>query len=546
MTTPIGPTHLKHYSSIAKLLMKHWSSGDQPESSDSGDRERGSLADDLERLGPTYIKIGQMLSTRPDVVPERIRRDLARLQDGVDPVDTDEIKKVIEQELGSSVSNLFSSFEDKPLATASLGQVHKASLRDGRAVAVKVQRPGVAETVRSDLKALQDVADFLAKHSDLETRHGLATTLEEVGESVRRELDYELEADNLLRLGSLLESYDDIVVPNVVADYSSKRVLTMEFISGTNLGKLSPLVRIERDLTPLAEHLFEAYLDQAFVHGFVHADPHPGNVLLTGDGKLGIVDLGMVTLLPRDLRQRLLRVVLAVAGGDGSSAARLAQNLGTRLESFDAEGFERSIATVVAREGGKSVGQIKLGLVLMNVARVAGENGFKMRPELALLGKTLLNLESLGRCLDPEFNPGESIRRHAPIIVGEGLLEAAAPEAMLRRGLAAKQFADDLPERLDDLLDRLASGRFSVGIDVGGADRIVLALAKMANRITSGIVMASLIVGASLLMRVETSFTVFGYPGLAIVLFILAALGGVRLLWEIWRSSSELSAERSS
>lgn len=540
MTTPIRPTHLKHYTAIAKLLVKHWSgSKDATDASDEEATTSGSLADDLEALGPTYIKIGQMLSTRPDVVPESVRLDLARLQDGVEPVDAGAVREVIEEELGHSVSKLFSEFDDQPLATASLGQVHRAALRDGTRVAVKVQRPGVAETVRSDLKALQDVADWLAKHTEMESRHGLASALEEVGDSVRRELDYQLEADNLSRLRTILESYDEIVVPEVVPDYSRKRVLTMEFIEGTNLGKLSPLIRTERDLGPLAERLLEAYLDQAFVHGFVHADPHPGNVLLTDDGKLGIVDLGMVTLLPRDMRQRLLRVVLAVAAGDGSSAARLSQNLGTRLEVFDGEGFERAIATLVAREGGKSVGRIHLGRVLMSVARVAGEHGFRMRPEMALLGKTLLNLESLGQCLDPDFDPGATIRRHAPVIVGEGIVEAAAPEALLRRGLAAKQFADDLPERLDDLLDRLASGRFSVGVDLGGADQIVIALTKMANRITSGLVMAALIVGASLLMRVETSFTVFGYPGFAIVLFVLAAFGGMRLLWEIWRSNPD-------
>ena len=234
MTTPIRPTHLKHYTAIAKLLVRHWLSGDEDST------ERSSLADDLEALGPTYIKVGQMLSTRADVVPERVRKDLARLQDDVAAVDVAEIREVIEEELSARVSTLFAEFEDRPLATASLAQVHRATMRDGRPVAVKVQRPGVAETVREDLAALQDVADWLARHTEVEERFGLSSTLTEIAAAVRLELDYIREAENVARMHEILNDYDELLVPEVVPDFSSERVLTMDLIEGTALERSVP------------------------------------------------------------------------------------------------------------------------------------------------------------------------------------------------------------------------------------------------------------------------------------------------------------------
>lgn len=538
MSLPVSPRHLKRYVDIARLLARHWDAGWAAPGSvpTDGDEEEGSddLAADLERMGPTFIKIGQLLSTRPDITPPRLRRDLARLQSAVAPVDVEEIRAVIEAELGSRVSALFSEFDSGPLAAASLGQVHTARLRDGRAVVVKVRRPGVDEEVRGDMAVVDDVAGWLEAHTGLEARFGLSSTLRDLGAAVVRELDYGLEARNLDRIRTIVADYDRLVVPEVIADYSTAAVLTMERIPGVNLGRISPLRRLEGDHETLARQLFRAYLDQALVHGFVHADPHPGNVMVTDDGRLGLVDLGMVATVPSAMRDRLLRLVLAIAEGEGSAAARIGESLGTPLEDFDAEGFRTAIANDVILHDASKDGA-SLGQTLARLTALSGTHGLRPDPSLALLGKTLLNLEETGRILAPDFDPDREAQAYAPILLLRRAEAEASPTTLLRKSLAVKDLIATLPDRAERILDQFESGDFRTRIDLGGEDRIVRALTRVANRITEGLILAALVIGAALMFRVDTTFRIFGYPGIAMILFGLAALGGVRVLWTISR-----------
>lgn len=542
MSLPVSPRNLKRYIDIARLMARHWDAGwaapgSGPEDhadAEGPDDEPGRLADDLEKMGPTFIKLGQLLSTRPDITPPRVRRDLARLQSGVAPVDTDEIRAVIEAELGAKVSTLFSEFDDVPLGTASLAQVHTARLRDGRPVVVKVRRPGVDEVVRGDMSVVDDVAGWLEAHTALESRFGLSSTLRDLGAAVVRELDYGLEARNLDRIRRIVADYDRLVVPEVVDDYSTTGVLTMERIAGVNLGQMSPLRRLEGDHDELARQLFRAYLDQALVHGVVHADPHPGNVMITDDGRLALIDLGMVATVPSAMRDRLLRLILAIAEGEGSAAARIGESLGTPLEDFDAEAFRNAIATRVILHDSSDDGD-SLGRTFAQLTALSGAHGLRPDPSLALLGKTLLNLEETGRLLSPDFEPDREARRYAPLLLLKRAESDASPTTMLRKSLAVKDLLATLPDRAERILDQFESGTFRARIDLGGEDRIVQALTRVANRITEGLILAALVVGAALMFRVDTTFRIFGYPGIATILFALAALGGVRVLWKISR-----------
>lgn len=533
MNLPLAPRHLKRYVQVGRLFARHWNRAralaEDPQSAADGP----SLAEDLEELGPTWVKLGQNLSTRPDVVPEPIREELERLRQDVEPVPFADIKARIEEELGAAIGDLFSSFDESPLGAASLAQVHAAALRDGRPVAVKVQRPDAREQVTGDLDVLRDVADWLENHTDLERRHGLASTLRDFDGALRRELDYTEEADNLRRMGEIAAPYPTLVVPDLVDDYSTNVVLTMQRLDGAVVGKLSPVARLEGDLTQLAEDLFRCYLDQGLVHGFVHADPHPGNIVLTRDRRLGLLDLGMVTIVPGGLQKHLLLLLLAVADGDDAEAARVAERVGTQLDDYDGDAFRGALARMVGRHQGAAIGSVPLGALVMDLVRVAGRAGLRLPAQLGLLGKTLLNLQNVVDFLDPYLDPSDVLRRHAVEVIGERLADDLSPSVALRKGLHAKQMAQALPGRLDDILETLGSGAFEVGVRLKGEEPIVTAVTKVANRLTQGVVLAALVVGASLLMQVETSFTLLGYPGLAIILFLLATIGGLRLVWII-------------
>ncbi|MGE5440224.1 MAG: ABC1 kinase family protein, partial [Bacteroidota bacterium] len=290
MAISLSPEKLKRYKDIAMLLVKYGSKDivkttgtDDTMLEDeivSGDIKKGDpeqLARDLEELGPTFIKLGQLLSTRPDFLPQPYLDALSRLQDNVKPFSFEEVEQIVQDELGVRISKAFMEFNPEPMAAASLGQVHKAKLRDGRPVAIKVQRPGIRETILHDLGALNDIADTLDRHTDAGRRYSFQNILGEFKKALLQELDYRQEAQNLIKLGQNLERYPDIIVPQPVEDYSSSKVLTMDYVRGTKVTSLSPLAYIDLDGKKLARELFEAYLDQVLIDGFFHADPHPGN-----------------------------------------------------------------------------------------------------------------------------------------------------------------------------------------------------------------------------------------------------------------------------
>jgi predicted unusual protein kinase regulating ubiquinone biosynthesis (AarF/ABC1/UbiB family) len=542
MGLSLKPQHLKRYKDIAWLLMKYGRSdlvksagldaldAPLPAAEPAAARE---LADDLESLGPTFIKLGQLLSTRPDVLPPAYLAGLTRLQDKVEPFAFDQVERIVNAELGVRMSKAFADFDPAPMATASLGQVHRATLRDGRLVAVKVQRPGVREQVAADLEALADIAQFMDSHTDAGARYRFGALLAEFRKSLVRELDYRLEAENLDTLRKNLGAFEQIVVPAPVHDFTTARVLTMEYVSGTKITELSQVVRIEIDGAGLAEELFRAYLQQILVDGFFHADPHPGNVFLTTDGRIALLDLGMVAHVTPRLQDHLLQLLLSVSEGRSDDATAVALKLGERRPLFDEPRLTRAVADLVTRHQNATLETIQVGAVVLEMARTAADCGLTMPPELTMLGKTLLNLDEVARALDPEFNPNATVRRHASDIMRQRLLQSASPGNLFSAMLDAKEFAERLPGRVNRILDLVAGNELKVKVHAIDETRLMMGLQKIANRITLGLLLASLIVGAALLMQVETSFRILGYPGLAIVFFLLAAAGACTLMFSI-------------
>ncbi len=545
----LSANHLKRYREIARLLWKYGRSdlaqqlaasddfgpadSDEPPVAANGASPE-QLADELEAMGPTYVKIGQVLAGRPDLLPDAYLKALERLQDRVKPFPFEEVEQIVMSELGVRLSKAFSRFDPEPMAAASLGQVHYAELRDGRPVVVKVQRPNIRTQIAEDFEVLGEIARFLDEHTAMGRRFRFSSVLEEFRRTIQQELNYLVEAQNLTKLGENLRDFPLILVPQPVTDYTSRNVLTMDHVRGQKVTLLSPLARLDIKGAPLIEELFKAYLRQVLVDGLFHADPHPGNVFITDDGRIALLDLGMVGHTAPGMQDNLLKILLAVADGKGEDAADIAIRMSEKLDDFDQPEFRRQISQLVALRRDQGLEQLNVGRSLLDVSQKARDNGLYVPSELTLLGKTLLQLDEVGRILDPTFDPNASIRRNVTELMSQRMRRDLTQGNVFSSMLEMKDFLGSLPSRLNRIMDAVTNAELEVKVRSVDAPIVTEAMQKIANRITCGVVLAALIIGASLLMRVETRFQLFGYPGLAILLFLAAAAGAFYLVGSIF------------
>ncbi|HEU5176866.1 MAG TPA: AarF/UbiB family protein, partial [Burkholderiales bacterium] len=471
MALSLNPHHLRHYKDLALLLFKY---GRRdlvkragltellPQEADRDQRAAAAaeqLAADVERLGPTYIKLGQLLSTRPDVIPPAYAKALARLQDRCEPLPFAEIEAVLAQELGLVASRAL-RVDREPLATASMSQVHRASLEDGREIVLKVQRPGLREQVLADLEALADIARFLHQRTDFCSRYGVDLMFEEFRKSLLRELDFRQEAMHLFTLSANLREIEEIILPQPIIGYTTSRVLAMEFIPGTKVTELTRLARRELDGERLVDALFRAYLKQILRDGLFHADPHPGNVFLIGgplggadsgaaDTRIALIDLGMVARLAPALQERLLQVLLAVSDNQPEEAAKALLAMGECREGADIPGFHRGVAELLAQHHEMSYQPPQVGRAVLMLLKTAGDNAIRLPVELAMIGKTLLSLDQIAHVLAPHFDPNAAIRRHATDITREQMGRDLSAASLFSAAVEAKNFVQRLPTRVN-------------------------------------------------------------------------------------------------
>jgi predicted unusual protein kinase regulating ubiquinone biosynthesis (AarF/ABC1/UbiB family) len=489
------------------------------------------FVDDLEAMGPTFVKIGQALSTRPDMVPAPYIAALERMQDDVAPIPFEQVRAVVEESLEAPLETLFASFDVHPLGCASLAQVHRATLHDGCEVAVKVQRPGIVDVVRADLDAIAGLAGQADRHTEMGRRVHFADWVHEFRKTLLAELDYRAEAENLERFGDHLRDYPDLLVPRPYWDLTRTRVLTMELVRGSKVTELGDVQRREFDLNALAEALMRGYLDQVFVHGEIHADPHPGNLLVTHDGRLALFDLGMIAHVPPKQRERLLKLLFAAVDGRGEEVANEAIAMGTRLECFDEERFMREVGQMVARyaahsrQTSQSEGRLMLELVSLSTAC-----GLRSPPELSLLGKTLLNLEQVADALDPDLDVKWVVEDHLEDVMCQRLKQSLSPSKMASELIEVQGLLREAPRKISDLLALLAENRLQVRVDGIADSPLMESLQKIANRIAAGLVTAALIVASAMMMRVDSGFQVLGYPVIALVLFLVGAVLGLMIV----------------
>jgi predicted unusual protein kinase regulating ubiquinone biosynthesis (AarF/ABC1/UbiB family) len=492
--------------------------------------EAAELAADLEKLGPTFIKLGQLLSTRADLLPAPYLEALSRLQDQIEAFPFEEVDRIVSSELGVRISKAFADFDPQPLAAASLAQVHLAHMRDGRAVVVKVQRPNIREQIVENLEALGEIAHFLDAHTELGKRYDFENMLKDLRASLLRELDFKLEANNLITFAENLREFDRIIIPEPVEDFCTSRVLTMEYITGKKITELSPLRLMEIDGPGLARELFRAYLKQILLDGFVHADPHPGNVFLTDDEQIGLLDLGMVARLLPGFRDNVLRLLLAIAEGRGEEAAEVTIRMGEPKARFDKAEFSKRIAELVAENADANLTRLNSGKVVLEITRISADCWFRLPSQFTMVAKALLNLDRSVFTLDPNFEPTAIIRQRAIEILQRNLMQSVSPMNLIGGVVELKEFAEKLPGRINKILDTLGNNEFKVDVNAIDEKIVLEGLQKVANRISLGLILAALIVGAAMLMRVETPFKILGYPGFAMIFFLLAAIAGIGLI----------------
>lgn len=545
-------TSTGRYADLVRLLMRYGRSdllsGVRSDELDAADPGAGDTAPesgtaeqfarDLEAMGPTYIKLGQLLSTRFDLLPPAYTEALTRLQDDVEPFDVDEVIAIIEGELGADLRHLFAEFDRAPLAAASLGQVHRATLHSGREVVVKVQRPDVRETIAGDMSVLGTLAEVADKRTELGRQYGMSQFLGQFRRSLLGELDYRREAKNLLRFVELTSDYDRLLVPEPVMDLTTSKVLVMDHVEGRKITDLGPLALMEVEARPLVEQLFRFYLRTILDEGVLHADPHPGNVLVTPDDRLALLDLGMTATVPTRVQTAVVKLLLAISDGDGEEAALILADMGHPTDSYDAAAFRDDIAHLVS-EAVASGPDMEAGTVLVEMSRLSGQHGLRPPSETSMIGKALLNLDRATQHLDPEFSPAQAIRDNVSDIFASSL--KTSPGGLLAAAIEAKEFTAQLPKRANRILDAMAAGQFHLNVHAVDEERLHTVLHRIANRLVLGLIIAATIIGAAMTMSVETATMLFGYPAISIIFFVAAVLGGAVLAVRIVLTDRKVS-----
>lgn len=503
-------------------------------SEDEYNQKPEELVEDLKKMGPTYVKLGQLLSTRPDLLPENYLQALANLQDDVETVPYEEVQKIFEEEIGVKINKAFELFDPKPLASASIGQVHLALLPSGRKVVVKIQRPGIRKNFIEELEILKNMADLAVTHSKVAKKYALDDVIEELRFILLNELDYNKEAQNLVVLKENLKEFKNLIVPSPVAEYSSSKVLTMDFIDGKKITSLGNLKKIETDFTSVINNLVEAYMKQIIVDGFVHADPHPGNIHVTADDKVALMDLGMVAKFSPKIQEKIMMLLVGMTKKDGDDITDAL----LEISEYDSakvnlDHFRKNINRLVMDSTSTNAEDMETGRILLQMNRIAADEGIKLAVELNILGKVLLNMDQIVAVLTPKYDLQKAIRRFMEKMVNKKMQQELKPENAYAFLLDNKKLLENLPGRLNKITENLANNQLELKINAIDEDRLTEGFQKVANRITSGLIIAAMIIGAALLMRIPSTYTILGYGVLPFFFFVIAIGLGLFLVYSI-------------
>jgi predicted unusual protein kinase regulating ubiquinone biosynthesis (AarF/ABC1/UbiB family) len=488
------------YHSITWLSMFH-SHRDKKVSEHIGQQQyiyAENMARAFEELGACFIKLGQMLSTRSDLLPRPYIMALSRLQYTITPVPGAQIAAIIEADLGASLTELFSSFDVEPVATASIAQVHKALLHDGSSVVIKVQRPGIQQQVEIDTEVLLEIARFITRHTSFGMHYDLISIVQEIKLSLFQELDFFQEATHTESIGQDIRTFRHLTTPSIYSAYSSRRVLTLSFIPGRHLAQI-PNDELNRFApTAIAKELLFAYFKQVIINGVFHCDPHPGNLLLTDDGRLALLDFGMVGRLDEVQREKLILLLLAFSERQGERVANVYLDMVDVPQDFDRRAFTQNICKLVGHYHDSSKQGMEIGRALLDLVRVANSYHISIPHNFALLGKTLLNLDGTLYRLSPNLDLIQVMHRYLPQIIQQRMISQISLGRSILWLLDAKRLVENTLHTSSTLLERLSAEQSATHRRIEHLDATI---SRGFRRLSLGVVLSTLIVSLGLVAR---------------------------------------------
>jgi ubiquinone biosynthesis protein len=491
----------------------------------------------LEELGPTFVKLGQILSTRADLLPPDFQRELAQLQDSAAPVPFPQIDTVLEEQLGMPIHQAFAQFDREPLASASIGQVHAAKLNDGTDVVVKVQRPGVHPQIEEDLDILQNLAQTASKRWEVANHYDVIGLVQEFSDTLRNELDYLREARNAERFAEGFADDPDVRIPIIFRETTTSQVITMERLHGMKVSDSDRLEEVDVDTSDLADRLFQMYLKMIFYHGFFHADPHAGNFFIDSQGRIGLIDFGMVGHVDQRMQDDLVRLTLSTVMEDPDRMVDVILDLGVARSRVDRAILRQDLQRLLNRYSGRSLAEIELGQAIEDGMMIVRRHNLQLPTNMALLMKTGVMAEGLAARVSPDFEPIMALRPYLDQILMNQLQPAALARRVGTSAFEAVHLGLEMPHMLRRILSAVDRGQLEVGVRPERFESLMHRAERMVNRVVLGIITASFIIGLAILMAVYNPPLWDQWAGpLFGVGFLLAVGMGFYLAWSILRS----------
>jgi ubiquinone biosynthesis protein len=490
----------------------------------------------LEELGPTYIKLGQILSMRQDLIPPEYSKEFSRLQDDVQPFGIEEVEKLIKEELGAGIDDLFADFEDLPIAAASIGQVHRAKLKSGDEVVVKVQRPGIRKTIEADLDIMYSIAAFAEEHLPEAKLYRPVEIVGEFERSIKAELDYAQEGRNADHFFRNFRDHPRIYIPRVYWDYTSAKILTLEYIDGVKSSSFDELERMGADRADIAIEVLKAFMKQIYEDGFFHADLHPGNVFIMKDGRIALLDFGMAGFLSADMRNLLIDDLIAITRGDTLLYVELLRDLGSIDDDADITSLKMDIDNLLYKYYGRPLSQLNTAQILEEMINLLRKYQVRIPSNIALLSKGAMTAESFGSIMDPHINL---------TVIAEPFAKKAIKDRLRLTNIASSAYRDfnswsrvlhRLPIKLSHILDIAERGYLKLRIDSHGFDRIVAEIDAASNRLAFSLIISAIIVGSSLIIQTGMEPYIWGVPLLGVMGFLVAGFLGMWLVIYILRT----------
>lgn len=478
----------------------------------------------LERLGPTFIKFGQLLSVRPDLIPKEYAKELEKLQDSVQPFPFSEAKSIIERELGKGIEQVFLHFEKKPIASASISQVYKAVLKSGERVAVKVQRPNVRHIMETDIEIMSYFANLLEKNVDKIKKFKPVKIVSEFREWTEKELDFRLEARNAKRFYSNFKGSKTVRIPKVYDNLTSENVLTLEFIEGVELHNIIEIRKRKLNFNEVIKNGFNAIMTQVFVHGIFHADPHPGNIIVMGDNSIAFVDFGIVGYFDERLKGKCTDLLYGIITQNSEIIMDTLTGMGMESDSINYEQLKSDIEFIVQPLQYSSIKEIKVSRVLEEVLELALNHRLSVPASLVLFGKTIITLEGVALEYDPNFKIIETAKPFIEKLMAKRKNPLYAWKSFMHSVGRYRKFAEEFPEKAERALDKIQSGAIKINIQDTDINRLATELDRSSDRIAYGLLIAALLITSALLINVEKGPSIIGIPFLAFFSFFFASI----------------------